>query len=51
MRISKVLIWAVVIFSAWFMITNPVGAAHAFQALLGALKTLGNSLATFLTSL
>jgi hypothetical protein len=51
MNIKKVLGWATVIFLAWFLITNPTGAAHAMTNLLNALKGIGNSLATFFTSL
>jgi hypothetical protein len=35
----------------WFLITNPQGAAAAVTNLLNALKGVGNSLATFFTSL
>jgi len=51
MNWKKVLGWAVVIFLAWFLITNPTGAAAAVTNLLSALKGVGNSLATFFTSL
>ena len=43
--------WAIVIFIAWFLISNPTGAAHAATNLLNALRGVGNSLATFFTSL
>jgi hypothetical protein len=51
MNLKKVIGWAVVIFIAWFLITNPTGAAHVMTNLLNALKGVGNSLATFFTSL
>jgi hypothetical protein len=51
MNVKKVITWAVVIFLAWFLITNPAGAAAAVTNLLNALKGVGNSLATFFTSL
>ena len=51
MTAKKVITWAIVIFLAWFLITNPTGAAHAMTNLLNALKGVGNSLATFFTSL
>ncbi|HEY7360845.1 MAG TPA: hypothetical protein VH642_08555 [Streptosporangiaceae bacterium] len=51
MNAKKVITWAVVIFLAWFLITNPQGAAAAVTNLLNALKGVGNSLATFFTSL
>jgi putative solute:sodium symporter small subunit len=48
---KKVLGWLVVIFLVWFLVTNPTGAAAAVTNLLNALKSVGNSLATFFTSL
>jgi putative solute:sodium symporter small subunit len=48
---KKVLGWLVVIFLIWFLITNPTGAAAAVNNLLNALRSVGNSLATFFTSL
>jgi hypothetical protein len=51
MNVKKVAGWAVVVFLAWFLITNPTGAAHATHNLLDALKGVGNSVATFFTSL
>jgi hypothetical protein len=48
---KKVLGWLVVIFLVWFLITNPTGAAAAVTNLLNALRGIGNSLATFFTSL
>ncbi len=51
MNWKKVLGWLVVIFLIWFLITNPTGAAAAVTNLLNALKSVGNSLATFFTSL
>jgi len=51
MNVRKVVGWGTVIFLAWFLITNPTGAAHAMTNLLGALKNAGNSLSTFITSL
>ena len=51
MNVKKVITWAVIIFLVWFLITNPQGAAAAVTNLLNALKGVGNSLATFFTSL
>ena len=48
---GKVVGWSIVIFIAWFLISNPAGAAHAATSLLNALRGVGNSLATFFTSL
>ena len=43
--------WAVVIFIAWFLLTNPQGAAHAATSLFNALTSAGTSLSTFFESL
>ena len=51
MNVKKVVTWAIVIFIAWYLITNPTGAAHVMTNLLNALKGVGNSLATFFNSL
>jgi hypothetical protein len=51
MNWPKIFKWAFVIFAAWFLITNPQGAAAAVTAGLNALKGVGNSLAVFFTSL
>jgi hypothetical protein len=51
MTIKKVLGWATIIFLAWFLITNPAGAAHAVTNLVNAFKAVGHSLATFFASL
>jgi len=51
MNAKKIAGWAVVIFLAWYLITNPTGAAHATTNLLDALKGVGNSVATFFNSL
>jgi hypothetical protein len=48
---KKVLGWLVVIFLIWFIITSPTAAAAAVNNLLNALRGIGNSLATFFTSL
>lgn len=49
--ITKILGWAVVIFVAFYLFTDPAGAAGAVHGLLGGLKGAGNSLATFVNSL
>lgn len=49
---NKVIGWTVAIFLIWFVISSPQAAAHALAyGLLPALKSVGNSLATFFTSL
>lgn len=51
MTVKKVVGWLIVIFIAWFLITNPQGAASAATSLLNGLKGVGASLTTFFTSL
>ena len=51
MNIRKILGWATVIFLAWFIISNPTGAAHTMTNLLNGLKGAAGSVSTFLTSL
>lgn len=51
MNVKKVVTWAIVIFIAWYLITNPTGAAHVMHNLLNGLKAVGTSLATFFNSL
>jgi len=51
MNAKKIAGWAVIIFLAWYLISNPTGAAHAMTSLLNGLKGVGNSLATFFNSL
>jgi hypothetical protein len=51
MQIKKVLGWAVVVFLAWYLFTQPAAAGTAVQHLLGLLKQAGSSIATFLNSL
>jgi len=50
-NVKKVVGWAIVIFIAWFLISNPTGAAHAATNMLNGFKSAGDSLATFFTSL
>jgi len=51
MNAKKIAGWAIIIFLAWYLITNPTGAAHAMTNLVHALKGVGNSIATFFNSL
>jgi hypothetical protein len=39
------------VFFAWYLITDPTGAAHAVTAALNGLKGIGNSLKIFFNSL
>jgi hypothetical protein len=49
--LKKIITWAIVIFLAFYLLTQPQGAANAINGLLGLLKDAGNSLATFVNSL
>ncbi len=51
MKIKKVVQWAVVVFLAYYLVTQPHGAANAMHGVFNLLKTAGSSLATFLNSL
>jgi hypothetical protein len=41
--------WAVVIYIAYYLFTEPVGAAGVIQGIFNVLNKAGNSLATYLT--
>ncbi len=49
--LKKIITWAIVIFLAFYLITQPAGAANAVDGLLNLLRDAGNSLATFVNSL
>jgi len=51
MNVKKVAMWAIVIFLAYYLLSDPTGAAGAMHNLLNLLKNAGSSLATFLNSL
>ena len=51
MQIKKVAGWAVVVFLAWYLFTQPATAGNAVHNLLGLLQQAGSSIATFLNSL
>jgi hypothetical protein len=51
MNVKKIATWAIVIFLAWYLFTQPTGAANAVHNLLNLLKNAGTSIATFLNSL
>jgi hypothetical protein len=51
MQIKKIAGWAVVIFLAWYLFTQPRATGHAVHNLLDALQRAGSSIATFLNSL
>ena len=51
MNAKKIAGWAVVVFLAWYLFTQPSGAAHIVHNILNLLKQAGSSIATFLNSL
>jgi hypothetical protein len=51
MKLKSVLTWAIVIFIAFYLVTQPTAAGHTVHNLLSGLKSAGNSLATFFNSL
>jgi hypothetical protein len=51
MQLKKVVGWAIVVFLAWYLFTQPVGAGHAVRSLFTLLQQAGSSVATFLSSL
>jgi hypothetical protein len=48
---SKILKWAVVLFIAFYLISNPSGAAGTARHLLSGLHDAASSLSTFVSSL
>ena len=51
MKIKKILGWAVIVFLAFYLVTQPTAAGHVVHNILDGLKNAGNSLATFLNSI
>lgn len=49
--LRKIITWAIVIFLAFYFLTQPDGAAGVINGLLDLLKNAGNSLATWAQSL
>ncbi len=48
---KKILTWGIIIFLIFYLVTQPVGVANVINSAFDALKTIGNSLATFVNSL
>lgn len=46
----KLLTWAVIAFIAFYVVSDPAGAAHAARGALAALHSAGTSLSTFVSS-
>jgi hypothetical protein len=51
MKLKQVITWAIVLFIVFYLVTQPVAAGHAVSNILSGLKSAGNSIATFLTSI
>lgn len=51
MKLKPIITWAIVIFLAYYLVTQPTGAGHFIHSILNGLKSAGSSLATFLNSI
>jgi hypothetical protein len=51
MKLKPIITWAIVLFIAFYLVTQPAAAGHAVSAILNGLKSVGNSIATFLNSI
>jgi hypothetical protein len=51
MKLKKIVSWAVVVFIAYYLYTQPSGAAGFTHNVFHVLRLAGGSLATFLNSL
>ena len=51
MPTKKIVGWLLVVFVVWYLLTNPDGAAAFGQHVISGLRSAGNSLAKFVSSL
>jgi hypothetical protein len=51
MPVKKIVGWLVVVFVVWYLLTNPDGAATFGQHVLHGLRSAGQSLSKFVSSL
>ena len=51
MPVKKIVGWLLVVFVVWYLLTNPDGAAAFGHHLLNGLRSAGQSLAKFVSSL
>ena len=51
MKLKPIITWTIVIFLAYYLVTQPTGAGHFIHSILNGLKSAGSSLATFLNSI
>ncbi len=49
--VRKILVWALVVFVVWYLLTDPGGAATFVSHVLNGLKSAGRSLSTFVSKL
>lgn len=49
--IRRIITWTVVIFAAYYLITDPSGASHAVHSALHGLRSWGASLSRFVSGL
>jgi hypothetical protein len=49
--VRKIVMWALIVFVVWYLLTNPDGAAAFGSHLLNGLKSLGRSLSSFVSHL
>jgi hypothetical protein len=49
--LRKIITWAIVIFVAFYLLTQPHGAANAIRGLMDLLKNTGNSFSAFVNAL
>lgn len=50
-NVRKIVLWALVIFAVWYLLTNPDGAAAFGSHILNGLKSAGTSFSTFISHL
>ncbi len=51
MNVKKIVMWLLIIFVVWYLLTDPAGAAAFGHHVLNGLKSAGKSLSTFLSHL
>lgn len=49
--VKKIVIWALVAFAVYFLLSDPDGAARLVSHLFGDLRSAGHSLSSFVSSL
>jgi len=50
-NVKKIVIWALVIFVVWYVLSSPDGAATFGQHLINGLRSAGKSLSSFFSHL